>query len=450
MSITKAIFSKRVLLPTGITAATLLIEDGKIKEIIPEKLTPTKEQPVRDLGDSVIMPGLIDCHVHINEPGRTEWEGFTTATAAAAAGGITTLVDMPLNSSPVTTTVDAFKEKFNAAKDQILVNCGFWGGIVPDNIDKLEPLIYAGVLGFKVFLTHSGIDEFPNTPLKKLEKALPVLAKYELPLLVHAELDAPHEGQNELEEDNYSYAAFLASRPKAWENNAIESLIMLCKKYGVRTHIVHLSSAEALDAIRAARQQALPLTVETCPHYLYFSAEKINDGDTRFKCAPPIREAANNLKLWQALIDGDIDFIATDHSPAPPEMKELSSGNLKEAWGGISSLQFSLPVIWTLAAQRNITLEQISQWMSTAPAKFLGLPNKGVLKEGADADLVIWSPGKKMKVSPANIKFRHKATPYEGEMLSGVVEETWVGGEIVYDRGGLNSLAKGKIILRNL
>jgi len=449
MTIIKAIFSKRVVLPTGTTPATLLIQDGKILKILPEKLAPTKEQPVRDLGDSVIMPGLIDCHVHINEPGRTEWEGFATATAAAAAGGITTLIDMPLNSSPVTTTTDAFTKKVNAAQDNILVNCGFWGGIIPDNVNQLEPLIQAGVMGFKVFLTHSGIDEFPNTPLKTLEKTLPLLAKFQLPLLVHAELDAPNAGQSALEDDNYSYSAYLASRPKAWENSAIDAVIGLCKKYKVRTHIVHLSSAEALQSIRSARHEGLPLTVETCPHYLYFSAEKINDGDTRFKCAPPIREAENNAKLWQALSDGEIDFIATDHSPAPPEIKELISGNLKDAWGGISSLQFSLPVTWTLAAERKNTLEQVSHWMSTAPANFLGLHNKGIIREGADADLVIWSPGKKMKVSPANIKFRHKVTPYEGEMLSGVVEETWVSGEIIYDRGAFNTLKFGKIILKS-
>jgi allantoinase len=448
MTFTKAIFSKRVILPEGTVPATLLIESGKIAKVILDKLPSTKELPVRNLGDSVIMPGLIDCHVHINEPGRTDWEGFDTATAAAAAGGITTLVDMPLNSSPVTTNTTAFTEKLLAAKDKILVNCGFWGGIVPSNIDQLEPLIKAGVLGFKVFLTHSGIDEFPNTPLKKLEKSLPLLAQYNLPLLVHAELDSPHNDQSLLEEDNYSYQAYLASRPKKWEDEAIHALIKLCEKYRVRIHIVHLSSADALEAIRAARKAGLPLTVETCPHYLYFSAEKINDGDTRFKCAPPIRDAENNQQLWDALVNGDIDFIATDHSPAPPEIKELNSGNLKEAWGGISSLQFSLPVIWTLAQQRKSSLDQVSKWMSKTPADFLGLTNKGCIREGADADLVIWSPEKKMKVSPANIKFRHKATPYEGEMLSGVVEETWVSGEIIYDRGAFNTLMKGSIVVK--
>jgi len=443
-----AIYSKRVVLPDGTVPCTLLLEHGKISGILREKLAATKELPVSDYGDSYIMPGVIDCHVHINEPGRTEWEGFETATEAAAAGGITTLVDMPLNSSPVTTSALALEKKLKAANGKLSVNCGYWGGIVPGNNAEILPMIKAGVLGFKVFLTHSGIDDFPNITLKELEKSLPLLAEHGLPLLVHAELEKKHPGQKELEKDNYSYKAWLHSRPESWEDEAVKSMIALCRKYNVRTHIVHLSSADSLEMIRAAKSEGLPLTVETCPHYLYFAAENIPDGDTRFKCAPPIRDRANNLLLWEAVSDGTIDFIVSDHSPAPPELKELETGNFKEAWGGIASLQFSLPVVCTLALQRKNTIEQISRWMSTAVADFLGWPEKGRIAVGADADLVIWSPGKKMKVSPAIIKFRHKVTPYEGEMLNGVVEETWVAGIKVYDRGAFRSTPHGKNLLR--
>jgi allantoinase len=442
-----AIYSKHVVLPEETIAATLLLEDGKIAGILREKLAATKEQSVIDYGDSYIMPGLIDCHVHINEPGRTDWEGFETATQAAAAGGITTLVDMPLNSSPVTTSIKALQEKLKSAEGKLHVNCGFWGGIVPGNSKEIGPLIKAGVLGFKVFLCHSGIDEFPDTSLKELEKSLPLLAEHGVPLLVHAELEKKHAGQKELDTDNYSYPAWLHSRPASWENEAIKSLIALCRKYGVRTHIVHLSSAEAIGMIRKAKNEGLPLTVETCPHYLYFAAESIPESDTRFKCAPPIRERENNRLLWDAVCDGTIDFVVSDHSPAPPDLKELETGNLKEAWGGIASLQFTLPVMCTLAVQRNIPVELISRWMSAAVADFLGLKTKGRITVGADADLLIWSPSKKMKANPAIIKFRHKVTPYEGELLNGVVEETWVSGKKVYDRGGFPLQHTGKTIL---
>ncbi|MFM7216789.1 MAG: allantoinase AllB [Bacteroidota bacterium] len=442
------IYSRNVVFPERTTEATLFLEEGRITKILLEKLASTKTLPVKDYGDSFIMPGLIDCHVHINDPGRTDWEGFETATQAAAAGGITTLIDMPLNSSPVTTTAHALEMKLNAAEGNLMVHCGFWGGIIPGNQKEIEPLILAGVMGFKVFLTHSGIDEFPNITLKELEESLPLLAKYNLPLLVHAELDKKHVGQKELEADNYSYRAWLHSRPRSWENEAIKGMINLCKKHNVRTHIVHLSSAEALQLIKDAKSNDIPLTVETCPHYLYFSAEKIPDSDTRFKCAPPIREEENNRLLWNAVCDGTIDFVVTDHSPAPPELKELETGNLKMAWGGIASLQFSLQVIWTLAKQDGRSIEDVTRWMSTAVADFLGMKNKGRITEGADADLVIWSPSKKMKVNRTNIKFRHKVTPYEGEMLYGVIEETWVGGNKVYDKGAFVSSPAGNKLLK--
>ncbi len=447
MEAEKAIHSKRVLLPDGIRDVTLLIGNGTILSIEPGKWSAPKGFPFIEAGESLIMPGLIDSHVHINEPGRTDWEGFESMTKAAAAGGITTLVDMPLNSSPVTTNTKALQAKLDAAKGKLMVNVGCYGGIVPGNSDQLEALAKAGVLGFKVFLTHSGIDEFPETSMKELDRVAPSLAKLGLPLLAHAELDNSHPGQAELEDDHYSYNAYLHSRPNNWEDEAVRQLIALCEKHKVRTHIVHLSSASALPMIREARAKGLPLTAETCPHYVYFSSEKIPDADTRFKCAPPIRDAANNQLLWDALTDHTLDFIVTDHSPAPPETKELDSGDLKAAWGGIASIQFSLPVVWTLAKQRKNTLEEVAAWMSTRVADFLGLPKKGRIQVGADADLVIWSPDKKMKINRNNIQFRHKVTPYEGEMVFGVVEQTWVNGELAYDRGGFVSSPPGKILL---
>lgn len=444
-----SIHSKRVMLASGLQDASILIDNGKITSIIEGKADKTMARTLVHAGDSVVMPGLIDCHVHINEPGRSYWEGFETATQAAAAGGVTSLVDMPLNSTPVTTSVNNLRKKAEAARGKLFVNCAFWGGIVPGNSSELEALLKAGVPGFKVFLTHSGIEDFPNTSLKELEKIAPVLAKYNVPLLVHAELESANPAIRELEKDPCSYPAYLHSRPRSWEDQAIKAMIDLCEKHRLRVHIVHLSSSDSIEQIRVARNKNLPLSVETCPHYLYFNAEKIPDADTRFKCAPPIREKENNDQLWKALEEGLIDFIVTDHSPAPPEIKEQLSGNLKDAWGGIASLQFSLPVMWTLCLQHKIPLQQISQWMSTRIADFMGWKNKGRIEIGADADLVIWSPEKKIKVSKNLIRFKHKITPYEGELLSGLIEKTYVGGNLVYDRGSFVSSPSGKIILNS-
>ena len=439
-----AIVSNRVVTPQGIRKAFVLIHDGKIEEVTDE--LPGKDLAVIDVGDNVLMPGIIDPHVHINEPGRTDWEGFDTATKAAIAGGITTVVDMPLNSSPVTTTAKALEDKLVSAKGKLHCNCGFWGGIIPGNEKEIEPLIEKGVLGFKAFLTHSGIDQFPNVTEGELRKAMPIIAKHGLPLLVHCELLSPtsHSPQ-----PTRFYQNYLSSRPKKWEDDAIALMIRLCEEFNCLTHIVHLSSADSIDQITKAKQKGLPLTVETGQHYLYFSAEEIKDEQTVFKCAPPIREKKNNEKLWLALKEGIIDFVATDHSPAPPGMKELASGDFMKAWGGISSIQFALPALWTAARKHDCSITDLAEWLCSKPAVLPGLQQrKGKIEKGYDADLVAWNPEKSFIVKEEMIHHRHKLTPYLGAELFGVVEQTWLAGEKVFDKGEL-MLGKGSILLNN-
>lgn len=440
------IHSTNVLTEKGLRDATLIIEKGVISDIREGKISV--DFPVEELDDLVVMPGIIDSHVHINEPGRTEWEGFETITKAAVAGGITTLVDMPLNSSPVTTTVATFQQKLDATVGKLYCNCAFWGGIVPDNIAELEGLIKSGVLGIKAFLTHSGIDEFPNVTLADLRVAMPILAKYNVPLLAHAEIDEMHEGITQFEKNPTNYTAYLNSRPKEWEDNAVDLLIALCEEFKSPIHIVHLSSANNIEKIATAKAKGLPLTVETCPQYLYFNAEDIPNATTLFKCAPPIREQENNQKLWDALKTGTIDFIVTDHSPATPELKKIESGNLKEAWGGIASIQFSLPVVWTKAKEQGFTVSEMAQLMSTAVAKFIGQKKKGALKIGYDADIVVWNPEQQFTVQKENILYRHKISPYVGEKLYGVVKQTYVGGKKVYENGNFLSLPQGNLIIQ--
>lgn len=441
-----AIHSSRVVTPNGLQNATVFIEDGQIIGLEAGRVQH-EGFPLQEHGDDVIMPGLIDPHVHINEPGRTEWEGFDTATKAAAAGGITTLVDMPLNSSPVTTNAAAFRQKLEAAASKTHVNCGFWGGIVPDNLDDLEALLQSGVLGIKAFLTHSGIDDFPNVTEAHLRKGIPLLKKYEVPLLVHCELDTPHDGLAKLDETPRNYMAYLGSRPRSWEDKAIELMIKLCAEYETKVHIVHLSSSNAIPMLRKAKDAGLDITVETCPHYLYFSAETIPDGATLYKCAPPIREKENNDQLWQALKDDLIDFVATDHSPAPPALKEMQSGNFKKAWGGIAGLQFSLPVTWTKAKNKGFSIADIAKLMSTNVADFLNLGHKkGKLAAGYDADIVIWQPEAAFEVKEAIIQHRHKLSPYLGATLNGLVKQTYVMGFKVFDQGAFPHLSKGQII----
>jgi len=439
----KAILSERVITPDGTRKAVVLIRDGIIEEVLPN--LPAGKFDITDLGNSVLMAGIIDPHVHINEPGRTHWEGFDTITRSALAGGITTLVDMPLNSSPVTTTVKAFEKKLNAAGSKLHTNCGFWGGVVPGNENEIERLIERGVLGFKAFLTHSGIDEFPNVTEADLRKVIPTIARHKLPLLVHCELETIAVDHSGFHPD--SYKDYLSSRPKKWEDDAIALMIRLCEEYDCRTHIVHLSSADSIPQIAKAKEKGLPLTVETGQHYLFFYAEEIKDGQTAFKCAPPIREKANNEKLWQALKKGIIDFVATDHSPAPPDMKEITSGNFMTAWGGISSIQFALPVLWTAAKKNGAGLKDIANWLAAKPSLLPGLQEtKGQIAKGFDADFVVWNPDESFIVTEELIQHRHKITPYSGRQLYGLVEQTWMAGEKVFDHGKYLHLNRGKIL----
>ncbi len=443
-----ALHSTRVLTALGLQEATVVINNQMIESVDAGWIIH-KGLALEDLGDAVIMPGLIDSHVHINEPGRTDWEGFDTATRAAAAGGVTTLVDMPLNSSPVTTTVDSFNLKTAAAKKSLHVNCGFYGGIVPDNYNDLESLMKSGVLGIKAFLTHSGIDDFPNVVEEQLREALPLFKKFDVPLLVHAELDKPHPDQIFLESNPVSHQAYLKSRPKSWEDTAVNMMIALCKEYDTHIHIVHLSSSNSIAPLQTAIKNGLRISVETCPHYLVFNAEDINDRQTLYKCAPPIRERKNNDQLWQAVKEGVISFVVSDHSPALPEMKELESGDFRKAWGGIAGLQFGLPAVWTEASKRGFTLEEVAVLMSYNVSVFLGLDkSKGRLAPGFDADLAVWKPEKEFVVTKDIIQHKHKITPYEGMTLKGVIERTYVNGNLVFDHGNFKELNKGVLILR--
>ncbi len=444
----KFIRSSRVVLPHGIKEACICIQAGKIVDIL-ENVADFPEDPllVDDLGELLVMPGVVDPHVHINEPGRTEWEGFDTASKAALAGGITSLVDMPLNSSPVTTNPAAFGEKLKATQGKLHTNIGFWGGVVPGNIREVEALIALGVLGFKAFLTHSGIDDFPNVQEADLRLVMPLLARHNMPLLVHCELP---DSIRRTPGDPCSYGNYLASRPSCWEVDAISLMLRLAAEYNCSVHIVHLSAASAIPLIEEARHQHIPVSVETAQHYLYFSAEDIPDRNTIFKCAPPIREKANNDKLWEAMERGIIDFVATDHSPSTPGLKEIASGNLLKAWGGIASLQFALPVLWTAAGKRKITMEKVVEWLCEKPAAFIGKGNlKGKIVEGFDADLVVFDDKASFRVNESIILHKHKITPYLNEELTGVVRQTYVGGAKVYENGQVIAFNKGSLILRS-
>jgi allantoinase len=407
--------------------------------------------PIFEAGESVIMPGIVDTHVHINDPGRTEWEGFSTATRAAAAGGITTLIEMPLNSIPATTSAAGLREKLAAAAGRLWVDVGFWGGVVPGNTPELEPLWDAGVFGFKSFLVPSGVEEFPHVAEADLRKALPELARLGAPLLVHAELPGPiGKAAAAVAKDLPArYSTWLALRPPEAEDEAIALLVQLVREHKTRIHIVHLSASSALPILRQAKEQKTAITVETCPHYLAFAAEEIPDGATEYKCAPPIRERENREKLWTALDEGLIDLIVTDHSPCPPEMKRKDSGDFLGAWGGISSLQLSLPAVWTSARQRGYSVRHIAEWMSRGPARLAGLEkHKGAIAVGCDADLVIWNPDATFRVDAPLLHHRHKLTPYAGRELAGVVEATFLRGRKIYDRGEFHPAPTGQTLKR--
>jgi allantoinase len=440
---TLAVRSRRVLLPDGIRAASVVVRDGRIEAIVGPDDGAAGGRTL-DAGDLLVMPGIVDTHVHANEPGRTAWEGFAHATRAAAAGGVTTIVDMPLNSVPATTTLSGMAAKLEAVAGQCHVDIGFWGGVVPGNAGEIEPLARRGVLGFKCFLSPSGVDEFEHIGEEELRAALPILARTGLPLLVHAELPsrllAPDAAR-----DPRAYVTWLASRPPGAEHAAIDLLIRLAREYETRIHIVHLASAEALPALRAARAEGVPISVETCPHYLSFAAEEVSDGATAFKCAPPVRERRHREGLWRALVEGEIDLVATDHSPAPPALKHLEDGDFVAAWGGIASLQLGLAAVWTGASARGVAIEQVSRWMSRAPAALAGLSRrKGAIAPGLDADLVFFDPDAEWRVDPAALQHRHPVTPYAGMTLRGLVRLTLLRGEVVFDRGVFSSHALGQ------
>jgi allantoinase len=418
----RVIRSRRVVLPEGVRPAAIRMRDGLIAGIEPYEIAGGE-----DFGDLVIMPGLVDTHVHINEPGRTEWEGFATATEAAAAGGVTTLIEMPLNSIPAAVSAKAYAEKVAAAARKCRVDVGFWGGVIPGNASEIGPLWEAGCFGFKCFLSPSGVEEFPNVTEADLRLAMPEIAARGGVLLAHAEDPAElrwHSG------DTRSYSAYLVSRPRRAEDSAIELLIRLARESMCRVHIVHLSSSDSLRQLRAARGAGVPITVETCPHYLTFEAKLIANGATEFKCAPPIREAENRELLWRALMGGEIDLVASDHSPCLPAMKKKEVGDFFAAWGGIASLELGLPAVWTQAQHHGATVEDLARWMSRAPAQLAGLSaHKGALAMGYDADIVVWEPEAEFTVEPTRLRQRHKLTPYAGCKLQGVVRKTILRGK---------------------
>lgn len=444
----RALRSSRVLLPGGLGPATICFERGVITEVRREAvaLPAASRAPfVLDVGDLVVFPGLVDCHVHINEPGRTEWEGFETATRAAAAGGVTTLIDMPLNSLPVTTNQAALETKLGASEGKRFVDVGFWGGVVPGNVDDLPALARGGVLGCKTFLVHSGINEFPNTTADDLRRAMPVLRELGLPLLVHAELDL---GAPPNPSPPQHYDSFLASRPRAWEDAAIRLMVDLCRETRCPVHIVHLSSAASLPVLEAAKAEGLPITVETCPHYLCLEAETIPPGATQYKCAPPIREHDNREALWRGLLDGIIDFVITDHSPCLPALKLPELGDFHQAWGGIASLQLGLAAVWTEARHRGARLDQLAHWLSTGPARFAGLAQrKGCIALGHDADFVVWDPDATRPVVPEQLFFKHKVSPYLGRTLAGRVSHTLLAGSVAFAEGAHCGVPSGQLRL---
>jgi allantoinase len=442
----QAFLSRRVVTPEGIRPGAILVEGEKIQAVVSFDQVP-EDADARDFGEAAILPGLGDSHVHINDPGRAEWEGFETATRAAAAGGYTFLVDMPLNCLPATTTVAALEAKRAAAQGRCRVDWAAWGGVVQDNERDIEALAAAGVPGFKCFLIHPGLDGFTMVTERQLRSALPAVSRTGLPLLVHAELPGPIDAatENLANADWKRYSTYLRSRPEEAELTAIRLLLSLCREFDFRLHIVHLSAGSALPELKIARSQGLAVSVETCPHYLHLTSEKIKDGTTVSKCAPPIRSRENREKLWQGLADGVIDLVVTDHSPCLPAMKELDEGNFRTAWGGISSLSVALPLMWTEARERGFTLLKIARWMAEGPARLAGCHlRKGRIAPGFDADFVIFDPDSKFVVTEKRLHYRHPLSPYMGEELLGIVEATYLRGRPVFVNGEFPGKAMGQ------
>jgi allantoinase len=433
--------ARRAVLPDGTRPAAVAIRDGRITEVGPYDAATAGETVV--LGDDeALLPGLVDTHVHVNEPGRAEWEGFASATRAAAAGGITTIIDMPLNSVPPTTDAGALRAKREAATGQIHVDVGFWGGAVPGNTGALAGLHQAGAFGFKAFLIDSGVPEFPPLDEAGLDGVMRQAAGLGSMVIVHAEDAAAIEAAPRA--GGPGYGSFLRSRPGAAEVTAIEQVIDLARRTGARAHVLHLSAADAIGLLAGARRRGARVTAETCPHYLALAAEDIPDGATQFKCCPPIRERANRERLWQALREGIIDCVVSDHSPCPPALKRLEQGDFAAAWGGIASVQVALPVVWTQARGRGHSLDDIARWMAAGPAGLAGLARKGRITVGADADLVAFAPDDSFVVQPERLHHRHPLTPYAGQRLHGVVRRTWLrGAPVSGERPAGRLLARG-------
>ncbi|MEU8674544.1 allantoinase AllB [Streptomyces sp. NPDC048560] len=435
--------STRVVTPEGTRPATVAVADGTIAAVLPYDTEVPHGARLEDFGDDVLMPGLVDTHVHVNDPGRTEWEGFSTATRAAAAGGITTLLDMPLNSLPPTTTVDHLRTKQRVAAPKVHVDTGFWGGAIPTNTKDLRPLYEAGVFGFKCFLSPSGVEEFPELDQDQLARTMAEISDLGGLLIVHAE--DPHHLEAAPQRGGPAYADFLASRPRDAENTAIAGLIAHARRLNARVHVLHLSSSDALEPIAAAKREGVRVTVESCPHFLTLTAEEVPDRATEFKCCPPIREAANQDALWQGLADGTIDCVVSDHSPCTTDLK---TPDFASAWGGISSLQLGLPAIWTEARRRGHTLDDVVRWMSAAPAELAGLDRKGAIEAGRDADFAVLDPDGTFTVDPAELFHRNQVTAYAGRTLHGVVKSTWLRGVRIADRGVLAG-PTGRLLERN-
>ena len=433
MSADLTLRSRHVVTPTGVVDAVVRVAAGRIVAVGPASLAPAD---AIDIGARWLLPGLVDTHVHIDDPGHADWEGFETATRAAASGGITTLVDMPLNSIPVTTSLEALAAKRAAARGRCHVDVGFWGGVVPGNARDLEGLAAGGVLGFKCFMAPSGLPEFEHVGEADLAEAMPIIARLGLPLLAHAESPAVLDRAADAARgrDPRRHSTWLASRPPEAEVEAIELLIRLARATRCQVHVVHLAAEAALPLLRAARAAGLPITVETCPHYLSFHAGEVRDGATEFKCAPPLRERANREALWQALGAGDINLVASDHSPCPPALKRPETGSFLDAWGGIASLELSLSAVWTTARGRGLTPADLARWMSAAPARLAGLAGrKGAIAAGADADLLVFDPDHEFVVDPSHLRQRHPLTPYAGRRLAGRIERVYLRGECVFD-----------------